>query len=288
VVSPKNYLEAELDELLTSDRSIWRFIREGALDGFWYWDLEHPEHEYMSPEFWRTFGYDPADKEHLAAEWQDLINADDLETAKANLAKHLADPAHPYDQVVRYTCADGSVAWVRCRGVAVRNEEGKPIRLLGAHHDITHQVLKEQETQVIREELETIFNASTSGIVALDEQGQIVRINTRARHMLGGVSDRIPFAWPESIRFLDSETLAPLEASADPVRRALSGHVLRNETHLLRRLSADEDRRYVRVGSTSLENSRSGIRVVLVIDDVSNEERSRQVVERKSRLDALG
>lgn len=286
--SPKNYLEAELEELLQNDYSIWKFIREGALDGFWYWDLENPEHEYMSPEFWKTFGYDPADKEHLSAEWQDLINQDDLETAKENLARHLADPNHPYDQVVRYRCADGSTAWVRCRGVAVRNPDGKPIRLLGAHNDITHQVQKERETQVVREELEAIFNAATSGIVALDEQGRIVRINTRARHMLGGVSDAVPFVWPESIRFLDSETLAPLEASADPVRRALSGHVLRSETHLLRRLALDEDRRYVRVGSASLENSESGIRVVLVIDDVSNEERSRQVIERKSRLDALG
>lgn len=284
----KNYLEAELEVLLQSDQSIWRFIREGALDGFWYWDLEHPEHEYMSPEFWRTFGFDPDTKEHLASEWQDLIYAEDLETAKENLARHIADPNHPYDQVVRYLCADGSTAWVRCRGVAVRNDDGKPIRLLGAHHDITHQIQKEREAQISREELETIFNAATSGIVALDADGQIVRLNDRARHMLGGVSDRVPFAWPEHIHFLEAETLAPLDASADPIRRALSGHVLRNETHLLRRVAGEDGRRYVRVGSANLTNSESRIRVVLVIDDVSNEERNRQVVERKSRLDALG
>ncbi|MGR3515075.1 MAG: ATP-binding protein [Paracoccaceae bacterium] len=284
----KNYLEAELEVLLQNDQSIWTFIREGALDGFWYWDLEAPEHEYMSPEFWRTFGFDPETKEHLAAEWQHLIFKEDLETAKENLACHIADPNHPYDQVVRYLCADGSTAWVRCRGVAVRNDDGKPIRLLGAHHDITHQVQKEREAQVSREELETIFNAATSGIVALDADGQIVRINDRARHMLGGVSKRVPFSWPEQIQFLDAEKLAPLDASADPIRRALSGHILRNETHLLRRVANDMDHRYVRVGSANLTNSESRIRVVLVIDDVSNEERNRQVVERKSRLDALG
>ncbi len=285
----KNYLETELEELLQKDLSVWRFIRESALDGIWYWDLENPEHEYMSPEFWKLFGYDPDTKEHLASEWQDAINPDDLETAKKNLALHLADPSHPYDQVVRYLCADGSTAWVRCRGIAVRDADGKPVRLLGAHNDITEQMeSRDKSFEATRKELEIIFDAATSGIVALDHDGRIARINNRARHMLGGASEPTPFDWPEAIRFLDAETLAPLDASADPVQRALAGIHLKSETHLMRRIQAGEDRRYVRVASRPIETPGSSIKVVLVIDDVSNEERNRQVVERKNRLDALG
>ncbi len=289
MATTKNYLEEELEQLLRRDLSIWRFIRENALDGVWYWDLENPEHEYMSPEFWRLFGYDPAKKEHLASEWQDAINPDDLDTAKENLTRHLEDPDHPYDQVVRYTCADGSTAWVRCRGVAVRDETGKPVRLLGAHNDITDLMeVRDRSFSTALAELETIFDAATSGIVALDHDGRIARINNRARHMLGGTSEPTPFDWPEAIRFLDAETLAPLDASADPVKRALAGAHLKSETHLMRRIQAGEDRRYVRVASRPIEAEESSIKVVLVIDDVSNEERNRQVVERKNRLDALG
>ncbi|MEM6385526.1 MAG: ATP-binding protein [Pseudomonadota bacterium] len=284
----KNYLEAELEELLLKDGSIWQFIREGSLDGFWYWDLENPEHEYMSPEFWRTFGFDPATKKHLASEWMGLIFPADLAAAQDNLEKHLADPNHPYDQIVRYKCADGSTAWVRCRGVAIRDEAGEPIRLLGAHNDVSRQKVQEREAAIVRDELETVFNATMSGIVALDVEGRILRINNRARHMLGSISEKTPFHWPENLRFLDAEVLAPLDASADPVRRAISGHELRNETHLMRRLQSGDDRRYVRVSSATVENKESPIHVVLVIDDISNEERNRQVVERKSRLDALG
>lgn len=287
-----NYLESELETLLRTDLRIWQFIRETALDGVWYWDLENPENEYMSPEFWHLFGYDPATKEHLAAEWQDSINPDDLEVAKENLARHLEDPDHPYDQVVRYRCADGTTAWVRCRGIAVRDDAGKPVRLLGAHIDITDQMetlaTREQDISFARAELEAIFNAATSGIVALDDRGRIVMVNHRARHMLGGVSDIAPFDWPEEVRFLDADTMAPLEASADPVQRALSGSKLKTETHLMRRVQSGEDRRYVRVSSTIVENAERDTKVVLVIDDVSNEERNRQVVERKNRLDALG
>ncbi len=283
-----NYLEQELLDLLKSDEAIWAFLRSGSLDGVWYWDLETPENEYMSPEFWELFGIDPTTKEHKAAEWMELIHPDDLELAKTNVARHIEDPSHPYDQLVRYRHADGSTGWVRCRGMAIRNSEGKAIRLLGAHNDVTAQKVQEERAAEDRYVLETIFDAATSGIVALDEAGRILRINNSARHMLGGISDPVPFAWPEAIHFLEAETFTPLDASADPIRRALSGHVLKGETHLMRHVQSGEDRRYVRVASTEIKDDASGIRVVLVIDDVSNEERNRQVVERKSRLDALG
>ena len=53
----------------------------------------------MSPRFWETFGHDPATKQHLASEWQDMIDSDDLGVALDNFKKHSADPNHPYDQV---------------------------------------------------------------------------------------------------------------------------------------------------------------------------------------------
>ncbi len=122
------------------------FLQSGSLDGIWYWDLETPENEWMSPRFWENFGYDPAEKKHLANEWQDMINKDDLKMCLENFEQHKEDPNHPYDQIVRYTKKDGSTAWVRCRGVAIRDKSGKPIRMLGAHNDVTE--LKETEERL--------------------------------------------------------------------------------------------------------------------------------------------
>ncbi len=130
--------------MLVSENRIWQFIRAGSLDGVWYWDLENPENEWMSPEFWDVLGYDPATKPHDPAAWQDLIHPDDLKTAIRNFDAHCADPAHPYDQIVRYLHADGSTVWVRCRGMAIRDAGGKPIRMLGAHNDVTPHKLAEQ------------------------------------------------------------------------------------------------------------------------------------------------
>ncbi|ABF63563.1 PAS/PAC sensor signal transduction histidine kinase [Ruegeria sp. TM1040] len=158
--SAKHYLEEELDALFQQDAEAWRFVQQGSLDGVWYWDLKQPDKEWMSPEMWALFGIDPTTKRHDPSEWQDIIFKEDLEVALKNFEKHCADPNHPYDQIVRYRHADGSTVWVRCRGIAIRDETGKPIRMLGAHNDLTAVKLAEErantacrETAAANEEL---------------------------------------------------------------------------------------------------------------------------------------
>ncbi|MEM9736241.1 MAG: PAS domain-containing protein, partial [Pseudomonadota bacterium] len=106
-------MRTELEALIRSDPEMLAFVQRSALDGIWYWDLETGEDEWMSPEFWRLFGVDPATKAHKASEWQDMIFPDDRDRALENFHRHCADPSHPYDQVVRYRHADGSTVWVR-------------------------------------------------------------------------------------------------------------------------------------------------------------------------------
>jgi hypothetical protein len=49
---------------------------------------------------------------------------------------------------VRYRHSDGSTVWVRCRGIAIRDESGKPIRMLGAHSEMT--ALKNTQAELQR------------------------------------------------------------------------------------------------------------------------------------------
>ena len=105
-------LHLELVDLIGRDPKMWEFIQHGSLDGVWYWNLEKPDEEWISPEVWELFGMDPATKRHDPAEWQDLIFKEDLELAVENFEKHCQDPSHPYDQIVRYRHADGSTGAV--------------------------------------------------------------------------------------------------------------------------------------------------------------------------------
>lgn len=157
-----NYLKQELYSLIREDSRIFDFIQSGSLDGVWYWDLENPSEEWMSERFWTTLGYDPAQMPHSADAWQDIIDSTDLEVALKNFKAHCEDPEHPYDQVVRYRHRDGSTVWIRCRGLAIRNDQGHPIRMLGAHTDITQLKKSEKSLEQKNEALKSVNDELTS------------------------------------------------------------------------------------------------------------------------------
>lgn len=168
-----NYLQKELYDLVKKESNIFDFIQESALDGLWYWDLEKMEEEWMNSKFWTTLGYDPKLMPHKSNAWQHIINQEDLQSAFAKVQLHLANPGSTYDQIVRYTHKKGHTVWIRCRGMAIRDEEGKALRMLGAHTDVTE--LKQRE-----EELKKILDITMDQNVRLKNFAYIVSHNLRS------------------------------------------------------------------------------------------------------------
>jgi len=199
----ENYLQNELYDLINNDTSVFEFIQSGSLDGIWYWDLENPENEWMSPKFWKILGYNPDEKKHLASEWQDIIFQEDLKLAAENLEKHCADPDHPYDQIVRYRHKNGSTIWIRCRGLAIRDENGKAIRMLGAHTDITDLKRTEKEIHRLKEEYKKVFNGTQDAIFlmkVLEDGGfRYVRNNLSHQHKTGISLEEIKNKSPQEL-----------------------------------------------------------------------------------------
>lgn len=180
----ENYLKKELYDLINSDSSIFEFIQSGSLDGIWYWDLESPENEWMSPKFWETLGCNPDEKKQLASEWQDIIFQEDLKLAIENFQKHCEDSSYPYDQIVRYKHKQGNVIWIRCRGLAIRDENGKAIRMLGAHTDITDLKVAEKEISRLTEEYEKVFNGTQDAmfLIKVLENSELIFIRNNLAH----------------------------------------------------------------------------------------------------------
>lgn len=122
-MNQNHYLKTELYEMIKKDSVIFDFLQENSLDGMWYWDLENPENEWISPRFWQILGYNPKEKKHLVSQWQEIIFPEDLKKATENFHKHYENPNHPYDQIVRYKHKKGHTVWIRCRGSIIRNAD---------------------------------------------------------------------------------------------------------------------------------------------------------------------
>jgi len=154
-----HYLKAELYDRLSSDPTLFEWLEAGSLDGVWFLNVENFIDQWYSPRFKRLFGYEDHEIPNTFQWWQENIFPEDKQLALDSYYKHLENPEKfPYDQIVRYRHKNGSTVWVRCRGLVLK-EKGKPVRMLGAHTDITPIKKAEIEAGQRIEELETLSAA---------------------------------------------------------------------------------------------------------------------------------
>lgn len=208
-----NYLKKELYDLIKTDESIFDFIQESSLDGLWYWDLEHPEEEWMNPKFWSVLGYDHREMPHKASAWQKIIHPEDLKLATENLIRHCENPDYPYDQTVRYTHKNGSTVWIKCCGFAIRDEHGKPLRMLGTHQDITAFKNNELLLQKNADLLRNAQQVSKIGSWELDIKTNEVIWTEELYKMYGFDPTLPPPPYPEHMKLFTPESWEMLTSS---------------------------------------------------------------------------
>ena len=179
----EHYLKTELYREVSTDSKIFEFILSSMLDGICYWDLENPDHQWHSPRFGELFGYEASQVPNSPAFCQQHCFPEDHAEAMANLEKHLVDTKHPFAQELRYHHRDGSTVWVRCRGIAIRDENGKPVRMIGANTDITELKIAQQKLEQNRQKLSLALKTTT------DIQDRLV--NAERLKALGQMSSSI-------------------------------------------------------------------------------------------------
>ena len=143
----------------------------------------------MSAGFWRTIGHDPATRAHASAEWQNLIDPEDLKIATQHAEDHFADAAKPYDMLVHYRSADGDTAAVRCKGIAVRDENGKPVRMLGAHVDVLDFV--KQLRSYPEKGIKAFFGNVPRFMHSINDKGVLVSVSQKWARELGYEPDEM-------------------------------------------------------------------------------------------------
>jgi PAS domain S-box-containing protein len=171
------YLEEELREELKVNAEILSFIEDAGTDGIWYWDLEKPENEWLSPKFWKTFGFNPAEMPHSPSAWQNLIDPEEFEKVNKVVTEHLKNPIKPFVVNLTYTHKNGKKVYIRCHGKALLNNNGIPYRILGTHSNITEQIELGNKHKAERDFLASILNNHSTFVLKIDLQGNYTFVN---------------------------------------------------------------------------------------------------------------
>ncbi len=176
-------LENARRELRASEERLALAI-EGAELGTWDWNI--PSGRLTINTRWaEMLGYAPEEIAPHISSWERLVHPDDLERVLKVLADH-HEHGDEYNPELRMRAKSGEWVWVQTSGkVTERNSDGKPLRMLGVHQDISDR----RQAQEAMRASESLFRAAfdhahqSSGVLKPD--GTVLRANSTARAMAG-------------------------------------------------------------------------------------------------------
>ena len=116
---------------------------DATSDGIWDLSIDSEE-IYFSSKYFSMLGYDYLDIEHSIPGVYRLLHPDDRIRIRKQLIKFLKSKTELIEYEMRMKTKDGSYAWILSKGkVFKRGKQGKPLRIVGTHVDITQR--KKQE-----------------------------------------------------------------------------------------------------------------------------------------------
>jgi PAS domain S-box-containing protein len=134
----------------------------------WVWRLADRKAVHVSDEFYRIYGFDPADGMPSWKEYLERVYPEDRLKWTDTLDRAIGEKAD-YDQEFRILLPNGIVKWIHSVGHPVLSDTGDVEQFLGSSTDITELKSAEQEREKLRQleaNLAHINRVSTLGEMA--------------------------------------------------------------------------------------------------------------------------
>ena len=132
----------------------WHFALEGSEDGVWDWNPITND-IFFSKRWKHMLGYEEHEIENKFEEWEMRVFPDDKEMVYEHLQQHISGETPLYVSEHRLLCKDGTYKWILDRGKIMSwDENGKPLRFIGTHTDITERKEAQEKIRKMNEELE--------------------------------------------------------------------------------------------------------------------------------------
>jgi PAS domain S-box-containing protein len=141
----KEHLAAEA--LREREAELARVQQIGRIGGLEV-DLRTGFRNRRSPEYLLIHGLPPDAVNETHEDWVQRIHPDDREATERKFRDAVAGDVREYSVQYRIVRpSDGEVRWISVKSTIERDENGKAVRLVGAHTDITEQVEAERALQ---------------------------------------------------------------------------------------------------------------------------------------------
>jgi PAS domain S-box-containing protein len=149
-------------------------------------DLRAGFRNRRSPEYLQIHGLPPDAANESHEDWVRRLHPEDREATEKKFRDAVAGKIRDY--AVQYRIirpSDGEVRWISVKSTIERDENGRAIRLVGAHTDVTEQVMAEQALRQSEEEFRTLAEAVPHHVWTARPDGLLNWFNPRVYEYAG-------------------------------------------------------------------------------------------------------
>ncbi|MCC7320544.1 MAG: PAS domain S-box protein [Rubellimicrobium sp.] len=279
-------LDAMNDELVTvlreRDEARRRLVATMAAAEVGTWELDARTETVTIGDHWaEILGYGhELPRSFPLARLEEMVHAQDRDVLRYHPAYDPDYGARGFEFEMRLRHRAGHWAWVLSRGqVMQRDDDGRPLRIVGVHLDISERKRLQEEVDAGQAQLRTAMENSVAAIVLYDDEGRLVFHNAEAArilHMVPGMRCGNPDGdAPWALEAVDGGPL-PHEDTPYVRARAASGPV-RDIRYAVR--WPDGTRRILTCNSVAIDAGGGRRNVVLSFQDITDQLRATESLE---------
>lgn len=161
-------LRKKAEEALLNSEERWKFVLEDGSENIWDWDVSNDKMHFPEKEM-------PLKEFIKKGEQESTIHEADRKRVEADFKAHFEGKTEFFISKYRVLRKNGSWSWVLSRGKVVsRDREGRALRMVGTHSDITE-----------RELASLIYKNSSQAMLISDANNAIISINPAFTEITG-------------------------------------------------------------------------------------------------------
>jgi len=198
---------------------------------------------YISPSWKEMLGYRDDELPNAESTWKRLAYPQDIVKVMKSLKEHIRNHRKVFENNHRLRHKDGHWVWVLGRARILYDEDGRAVRMVGTHTDITEekelQLKYSQQAQILEQINDSVILIGLDGTIKSWNRGSEKLLGHRADAMIGKpftslFTEECKDAYDEAVEILgeknEYKSEAMLRKNADgPVYVSLSISVLRDE-----------------------------------------------------------